>query len=275
MSTPLSSTVLKAVQLIELLSEQSEPLSVSECATALGMPRATVHRLLSTLGEAGIVVRAEGHGRYELGLRLLEVGSLAPLRRKLGAVSRMPLKKVTELTGHQAHLGVRSGLRLLFLESVRGTRTNLPTSVGQTGWLHATAMGKVLLAYGPPHVLDEIIDTGLPRLTASTITDGATLRAEIARVQADGYAYDHHEGRNEVHCLAAPIRAPSGDLLAAVSVTVLADRQDRAMRAYLAPLRSAVDDIETRLQHPTDTTPPRVTPLHTHRPPIPTNATAS
>lgn len=211
-----SSTALKAFEVLALFRDRPV-LTTSTCAEALGFPRATAHRLLATLREAGFV-ELSPTGHYRLGLRLFEIGALAPLRRQLVDFARRPLEELADATGQQVHLAVRSDMHVVYLDVIHGREASLPTRAGQRGPLHATGLGKALLAWAPEETIEEAIAAGLPRFTSSTITDAEELRRELAKARHNGVVHDREESMVGLQCLAAPLRNEDGELMAAISM---------------------------------------------------------
>lgn len=240
-----SSTVLKAFQVLELFADSSL-LGAADCARLLGTPRATAHRLLVSLKEAGAVESTAG-GHYRLSLHLFQLGSLVPLRRRLHEGGNPALEELVERTRLPAHLGVLNGTRVLYLEKAHRNRDAVPTDIGSQGPLHATALGKALLAHAAVEVLDCVIQEGLERHTAATIVEPATLYAELACVRASGVAYDREEMSPGIVCIAAPVRDHAGRVVATVSIPAPAARWRHQLEGLRTPLLQTTAAIERRL----------------------------
>ncbi|MGH3665690.1 MAG: IclR family transcriptional regulator [Egibacteraceae bacterium] len=245
MATPPSTTVLKAFELLGLFSERPL-LGAGEAARLLGAPRASTHRLLVTLKAAG-VVESNDRGQYRLGLRLFELGSFAPLRRRLHDEADLPLKRLAADVQLPSHLAVRDGLDLLYLEKVHNHDNDVPTRVGQRAPLHSTAAGKVLLAYAPRPVLERYCTEPLVRFTAHTITDPRRLLTELDRIRETGLAWDREETCLGVASAAARIRNHTGKVVAAVSVAAAMLPHDRRLKQLGRPVLDAAGEIERRL----------------------------
>lgn len=246
MATKSVQSVLRAVQVLEVFQDRPH-LTAAECAVALGVSRATAHRLLVTLHEAGLLDQTAA-GHYQLGLRLFEIGAVAPMRRRLCDQSRLPMQRLASATGMTVNLAVRDGLYAVFLETIPGNRSQVPTRVGYRAPLHATSVGKVLLAHAPSEVVDEVVDAGLHPFTPSTIREPDELRRVIEQVRLRGAAFEHQEINPGVACIAAPVRTASDDVVAAVSVACPAALMTRRQCAhYLDQVRACVREIEKGL----------------------------
>jgi DNA-binding IclR family transcriptional regulator len=245
MATPPSTTVLKAFDLLSLFSERPL-LGAGEAARLLGAPRASTHRLLVTLKAAG-VLESNDRGQYRLGLKLFELGSFAPLRRRLHDESDLPLKRLAADVQLPAHLAVRDGADLLYLEKVHNHELEVPTRVGQREPLHCTAAGKVLLAHAPRAVVERYVTASLARYTAHTVIEPRRLLLELDRIRESGIAWDREEFCLGVASTAAPVRNHTGKIVAAISVAGSAVPHDRRLRHVQRPLLATAAEIERRL----------------------------
>ncbi|MPZ87187.1 MAG: helix-turn-helix domain-containing protein [Nitriliruptorales bacterium] len=245
MPTPPSTTVLKAFELLGLFSERPL-LGAGEAARLLGAPRASTHRLLVTLKAAG-VLESNDRGQYRLGLRLFELGSFAPLRRRLHDESALPLKRLAAEVQLPTHLAVRDGADLLYLEKVHNHDTDVPTRVGQRAPLHGSAPGKVLLAYAPRVVLEGYLSQPLARHTPHTIVEPRRLLAELDRVRASEFAWEREETCLGLASIATRVRNHTGKVVAAISVTAAIMPHDRRLKQLKRPLQTSAAEIERRL----------------------------
>ncbi len=216
MSSTINS-VDHAFRLIAHLAGSELPQGVSDLARALDLPRPTIYRLLATLIEHQVVVRDDKN--YRLGLRLLELGGRALSAASLQATSLPFLQELVELTGETAHFGVLDGDQAGYVAKVEsGHAIRMSSHVGWRGPLHATGIGKALLAASGPDLLARIAATPLLRYTDRTIVEAATLKADILKARKRGYAVDNEELIDGLVCVAAPVRA-GGRLVGAISVS--------------------------------------------------------
>lgn len=217
MATAASMTVAKAFRILELFREHPV-LTSSLCQSELGIPRPTAHRLLMSLRNAGAVEMTED-GHYRLSLSLFELGSLASQRRRLGDSSGAALERLADHTGLRVHLGVRRETHVLYLEAAHGRHAqSVRTRVGERGPLHATALGKVLLAHAPEDVVQRLTAGELHPYTQYTVVDEDTLRADLEIIRACGCAFVSEEYVLGMCSLSAPIRGSDGRVRAAISI---------------------------------------------------------
>ncbi|RBQ18419.1 IclR family transcriptional regulator [Spongiactinospora rosea] len=198
------------------------PLRLVDVAERCHLPKSTALRLLADLGELGVVVRKEG--RYYLGRRLFELGSIVPLERDLRHGALPIMHDLYQATGATVHLGVRDGLDVVYVEKIqRPESPSLPSAVGGRLPLTCTGVGKALLAHAEAELLEEVLNRPLRRLTPYSIVDHARLEGEIRRIRTSGVAYEREEARLGIACIAAPIFR--GDtVVASVSIAAPANR---------------------------------------------------
>ncbi|MBO2463981.1 IclR family transcriptional regulator [Actinomadura violacea] len=229
-------TVLSKVRLIlEAFRPDDEGLSLAELVRRTGLRKATVYRLSQELVAWGALERA-GLG-YRLGLRLFELGQLAPRRRILRDIALPYLEELAQATRETVHCAVRDGTELLYIEKLGGHRSvTRPSRTGGRMPLHCTATGKVLLAHAPSRVVNELLAHPLPRFTGHTVIAPRLLRTELERIRRAGYAVESEETRVGYLSVAAPVRAARGRVAGAVSVAAPTSRTQlqRLVPAVLA-----------------------------------------
>jgi IclR family acetate operon transcriptional repressor len=237
------------LDLIRLLADAAQPLTLSAIAQAIGTNKNMATRLLATLAAEGWV-QAEAPGpRYRLTLAPFAVASKAAQRLPLRAVGQEPLRRLWESTGQSVYLGRLEGDQVLYLDHLDGT--GAVRVAGRTGGLyplHCTAPGKALLAWAGPELAARLAAAGLKRFTASTL-DAAGLAAELATIRRVGYALDREEYARGIICAAAPVRDASGQAVGAIgtSVTTLEFDLERLERDLLPPVIATAAEISRRL----------------------------
>jgi DNA-binding IclR family transcriptional regulator len=212
----------------------------SELGRRTGLPKPTAHRLALQLARHGLLEHHDG--AFRLGPRLFELGHLVAHERRLRERAAPLLARLHKDTGQAVQLAELAGHDVLYLEIVRDTASpTMPSRVGGRLPAHATALGKALLAHSAPEIIGEVLRSGLRRLTPATIIEPARLHAELRTVAAAGVALDLEECRAGVSCVAAPVFAPAGHVVAALSATGVTvrfprSRAERAVRAAAADL---------------------------------------
>jgi DNA-binding IclR family transcriptional regulator len=249
---PLASSVGKALAVLNALAAASkawEPsrIGVTELARSAGLPKSTAFRLLSILGQAGLVER-EGTG-YRLGRRLFELGALVTeLKPQSLRDAALPyLEDLYELSHETVHLGVLDGTEVLYLEKIHGHNpANSPSRVGGRLPAHCVGLGKAMLAYSPAGTVRAVLDTGLPPLTPHSIVYPNLLLNALAGVRKQGVAFDIQEARLGLTCVAAPVLDPNGHAVAAVSISGPTYRFNPTR--FTSPVREAVKKISAEIK---------------------------
>jgi DNA-binding IclR family transcriptional regulator len=164
---------------------------------------------------------------YVVGRKLWHIGLLAPMQTGLREVAAPFLQDLYAGTLATIHFAVRDGTRVLYLERLSGQRSvPVVTRTGSRLALHATGVGKVLLAYAPADVQQKVLSS-LRRITPYTITQPARLRAQLDRIPADGYATTTEEMTLGACSVAVPIYR-GDDVAAALGIVVPSLKRDRA-----------------------------------------------
>ncbi|MCO5995232.1 IclR family transcriptional regulator [Actinoallomurus rhizosphaericola] len=220
-------------------------LSLSDIARRAGLPLPTAHRLVARLVAWGALERG-ADGRYHVGLRLLEVASLAPRGLALRETAMPYLEDLYEATHENVHLAVRDGLEAVYVERISArSAVRVLSRLGARWPLHATAVGLVLLAYGGRELQEEVCSRPLRAFTPYTVADPAVLRRMLAEVRRCGCAVSDRQITDDAISLAAPVRGANGDVIAAVSVVV--GVQDARVPALTATVQVAAGGISRAL----------------------------
>ena len=220
---PGRSVTSRVLAVLSAFDEGHPRLGLSEVARRSGMPVATTSRLLAEL-VSGKALARRPDGRYEVGRRLWQLGLLAPVNQELREVALPFLTDVHAATGDVVHMAVREGRYALYVERVIG-RDSVPvlSRMGSRLPLHATGVGKVLLAEAPPEVQQEIL-TQLTPLTRYTITDPDRLQRDLAETRRRGYARTMDEMEIGAASVAVPVRPGPGPAVAALGIVTSSAR---------------------------------------------------
>ncbi|KQP65312.1 IclR family transcriptional regulator [Nocardioides sp. Leaf285] len=225
-SAPGASVASKVLALLEAFDEDHRQLSLTTLAQRAGLPVPTAHRLVAELVGWGALARVES-GEYVVGRRLWDLGLLAPHQAGLVEIASPFLQDLHAATRSTLHLAVRDGLEVLYLDRLRG-HASVPvvSTVGSRLPLHATGVGKVLLAHAPADVQAQVL-ARLTRVTPYTVVAPGTLRRQLDRVVAEGYATTSEEMSLGACSVGVPVRR-GDEVVAAVGIVVPSLRRDRA-----------------------------------------------
>jgi DNA-binding IclR family transcriptional regulator len=243
------SSVANAIRLTKTFSEQDAEMGISALAARLGLAKSTVHRLATTLVEYDILEQNRESGKYRLGLALFELGTL--VRRKMDAASgaQEQIHALADATGETVQLAILDHLSVLYIR-IRESRqaVRMSSGLGSRAPAHCTSVGKALLAFQSPEVVQQVIEGGLKRFTENTITDPEALKSELATIRSRGYAIDDEEIEVGLRCVAAPIRDHSGHVAAAISVASPVQRMTKkTIQTTIPTVVAAADAISRRL----------------------------
>jgi len=227
------SVTSRALGVLDAFDAGHPRLTLSEVAERSGTPLTTTHRLLAELTAWGALARRPD-GRYEIGRKLWDLGLLAPVQLELRQVASPFLLDVHTATRDTVHLAVREGLRALYVERISG-RESVPvvSQVGSRLPLHATGVGKVLLASAPDDVVDQTLRQLSPE-TRHTVADPRVLSRELAEVRRRGWARTAEEMSLGAASVAVPVtveRVAGPMVVAALGIVVPVTRRDVARLA--------------------------------------------
>jgi DNA-binding IclR family transcriptional regulator len=227
-TAPGRSVTSRALAVLDAFDSTAPRLSLSEVAGRTGLPLTTAHRLLGELTAWGALAR-RSDGRYEIGRRLWELGLLAPVQFELRQVASPFVLDVHTATRDTVHLAVREDLFALYVERISG-RESVPviSHVGSRLPLHATGVGKVLLAWAPDDVRERAL-AAPARATRHTVVDPGRLRRELAEVRRRGYARTAEEmslGASSVAVPVTTVREGNQAVAGALGIVVPSHRRD-------------------------------------------------
>lgn len=211
----------RALKLLEALSQEKEGLGLNELARRVELHKSTVYRLLQTLKEHGYVEQDASHGKYNLGLKILELSGRILDRLDVRAVAHPYLKALADKSNEVAHLVILDGDEAVYIDKVEGNRTiRMYSQIGRRVPLHSTAVGKAILAHlAWPEAQRLLERKGLTRFTPRTVTDWSTLAEHLERVRRQGYAVDDGENEEGIRCVGAPIFNHDHRVVAALSIS--------------------------------------------------------
>jgi IclR family acetate operon transcriptional repressor len=237
----------RAAQLLTLVLDSDEPLGVGDLALAAELPKSTASRLVSSLERHGLVRRNGARGKVQAGPAILRFAHRGIVDRNLVELAQEPLEVLAAASGETVNLAVPGSRGVEHLAQVE-SRHFLGTGqwVGRTVDYHTTAVGKVLVAYGAA----ELPSGRLRRLAPATIVDRAKLEAELATVRETAFAAAIDELEPGLTALAAPVHGPTGDVIAALSVSGPTLRLGPDRIAELQPvLTTQAAALSARLGH--------------------------
>lgn len=221
------SVTSRALAVLAAFDPRHRRLSLTAIAERADLPMPTAHRLVRELTDWGALSRTAS-GEYVVGRRLWDLGLLAPVQTGLRQVASPYLHDLYGATFATVHLAVRDGLQTLYVDRLSG-HASVPvvSTVGSRLPLHATGVGKVLLAHAPADVRAAVL-ADLPRITPYTVSQPGQLVRQLEKVLVDDFATTVEEMSLGACSVAVPIRAGAGgDVVAALGVVVPSLKRDR------------------------------------------------
>jgi IclR family acetate operon transcriptional repressor len=211
----------RALNLLQRLAETPSGLSLTDLSYQLGIPTATVHRMLSTFEEQDFVEQDVEQGLWFVGLKAFTVGNAFLGRRDFVASARPHMHSLVEQCGETANLGVIDDGEVVFISQVESPEVmRMIVRLGSRSPIHASGVGKALLAYLPEQRFARILQQrGLAHYTEKTIDNPTQLRDELDHVRQLGYALDDEEHAIGLRCVASAIFDQNGQALAAISLS--------------------------------------------------------
>ncbi|MGI9606678.1 MAG: IclR family transcriptional regulator [Acidimicrobiales bacterium] len=234
MSKNRLSSVANAARVLKSFSTVHPTWGVAELAAHLGISKSSVHRILSTLADEGVLEQDDG-GRYRLGLSVFDLAAAMPTQRSLHEAVLVSMTELRSRTGETVQVGVLDGRQVVYVERLDSPNTlRVFTELGRRNHAHCTSSGKALLAFSPVQQRNRILSGWtLPAVTEFTITDVDVLHREMAAIRRKGYAENRQESEPGVDSVAAPIRDSSGQVVASLSVAGPSERIDANRQALV------------------------------------------
>jgi DNA-binding IclR family transcriptional regulator len=214
-------SLVRALSLLDVLASNPAKRSLRDVARAAGIPPSTTHRLLHSLQQKGYVAQDPITSEYGLGESLILLGRKAEQQRNVRTVARPHLEKLAQDTCETVNLTTVVDSSVVQLDHVDSPNMLKVTwDSGKRFPIHASASGKVFLAFLPVSERKRILNTIKPQaFTKRTIVDPAKWLAELRAIRERGFALDDAEREEGVRCVAAPVFDAKGAVIAAVSIS--------------------------------------------------------
>lgn len=209
----------RVLGILELLGARADGLKFPQIADLLGLPKSSLHALLSTMHGLGWISFDDSTRTYRMGVRAWEAGQAYNQARDLALVADEHLRAARAALNETIQLGVLDRTEVLYIAKVDADQPfRLVSRAGMRLPAWATGLGKVLLAYLPIDELRQwMADVTFEAFTDKTVRDMEQLEQVLARIRAEGIGRDEGEHTAFVYCVAAPVRDKSGAVVAAMS----------------------------------------------------------
>ena len=229
----------RGLQILEVFSEESPSLSLTEIALSVGLDKSTAFRFVHTLEKLGYLERNPATKQYRPGLKVLRLGFAVLNSLEMAQIAQPYLKALSAECDETTNMTVRDGAEIVYVVRIK-TRQIISANlqVGSRLPVHCTCMGKAQLIDLSLQELHDLIGDGpYAEMGPNTITTLEALAAELERVRQQGYAINDEELAAGLRAVAAPVRHRTGDVVAAVNVSVTTVRASRQeLEQVLAPM---------------------------------------
>jgi len=245
-SREAGSAALRSLAVMEFVANSERSVSLTEIMLAVHLPKPTVFRILTTLEEAGMLLREPDAKRYVPGERLAILAGNVLLHSPHRSARRAILEELVERVGETCNLTIPNGHLVMYLDRVESAwplRINL--HAGSKVPLYASASGKLFLAHSPKRMRDRLL-TNAPLIahTKNTLTTLRQLELEFTSIRRSGYAVDNEEYLAGICCLAVPVTNDQDRVVAAVAVHGPVSRMSVSQAIeFLPTLREAAEQI--------------------------------
>jgi len=227
--------IARVGQVLRALDGENQGLSLAQLADRIGLPRSTVHRIVTALAAEGLVATASPAGRVRIGPEFARLASSS--QADLWTAAEPYMRRIFDEIGETVDCSVLDGAHVRVIHGIPARHhLRVAAEVGTTFPLHCSAKGRAILAAYPPEVASRMLPDVLERFTDKTVTDRAEVLQMLAEARQAGVAYNREEATRGICTAAIAVRAPSGVLLA-ISVPVPSQRywdlEDKLTRVLL------------------------------------------
>lgn len=219
MDNMILQTVDRALSILEMIAEK--PMSQKDLEIETGLNRTTLSRLLFTLADRKYIRKDETSGRYKIGLKVVEIGSVMLNQIELKTEALPHLRELTQNMGRVCHMGILSQGEVVYIEKLEPlTSIRMFSGIGKRVPVHSTSLGKALLMdKSKDEIIDIVGEKGMSRFTDNTFGNTKDFINEMQKVKNQGYAIDNQENESGIYCVAAPITDYRNRVIAAISTT--------------------------------------------------------
>jgi IclR family transcriptional regulator, KDG regulon repressor len=247
-----SPALQRALDVLEVISDSDAGFTNAYLARRLAIPKSSASSILGVLQSRGYLGRCANNGRYKLGFKTLTLGRKLldhSMIRDLALPLMRNLVERANLTCHLAIFGQREAVHLDKIVARRYLSLDNTRSVGERVPLHASSVGKALLAWQEQRVLDASLPRmELPRSSPRTITTRAQLLGKLSEIRNQGYAIDDEECRLGWRCVGAPIFDELGSVRVAICLTgTVAELNDTSLTSAAAAVKETARQISRSL----------------------------
>lgn len=240
----------RAVLILEEIFLADEYIGVSEIAQSLGLPKATVYRILNTLYQRNFVEKDDETDKYKLGLTFIQYGEKVKSKLNIKTVSEEFMEKLSQNLGETVNLGISHDGNIINIFSIEGESSTLVSKLIPISPLHCSSTGKILLSQMSDDEIEEYFNSHeIQKRTINTIVKYEDFRKEREKILKERVAFDNEEYEYGLTCIASPITNVNGETIAALSVSGPTTRlKFKGINYIIEELRKISTQISERLK---------------------------
>lgn len=219
-ATSTSTTVAKAIYILDILAQKADRgITLSDLSALIEMPKSSTHRYLCTLLDLGLAERKESD-RYVLGAKVIEIAGAFLAKSDIRNESQLVMNELAQKTGETIHLAIPSGKEVVYIAKIESLYAlGMSSHLGTRLPMYCTSLGKAILAFSHPELVEAVLADDLKARTPHTKTSPSDLRAELVNIRLLGFAVDDEENEPGIRCIGAPVLDYSGKAIAALSIS--------------------------------------------------------
>ena len=242
-------SIERAMNILELfLKLNKNDLSIKEIVENIDLPKSTCFRIVKTLHELGYLNQNPENSKYYLSWKILAFSDHIKENNLIIKTVSPYMDKLKNLFGETVHCSVQEDDSIIYI-AVKESENKLffRTGIGKKNYIHATAVGKAILAFNSNSNLENILKNGLPKLTETTITNPEEFKKEINSIKKNGYAIDNEESVEGLYCIAIPILR-GNEAIAAISISTPTIRtNDKLKEEMISALLNISDELKNKV----------------------------
>ncbi len=245
-------TVGKALEVLDRVASFGRPVRFSELLEGSPFPKASLYRFLQTLTNQGMLSLDRDRQTYAPGIRLVRLAHAAWQQSSLAPIARPHIEMLSKDLAETVHLAQLDHGHVLYVDKRNAVEPiEMYSQAGKVGPAYCTGVGKAMLAFETPDTLDQVLpQQSFHRFTDKTVTDEATLRAELQDIRERGYAVDDEEHEVGIICVAVPILSDTRRVLGGLSVTTSTGRRSlkdlkREVPRAISAAAAISDEVQT------------------------------
>lgn len=213
-------SVDRALIIMDILQQNANGLGITELSSRMGLAKSTIHRMLTSLKNKGYVKQDPVTERYQLGLKLIELGSIVSQSLEIRSIAKPYMDQLVQETGETSHLVVLEDFEIIYIEKIESPYTiRMYSTIGKRAPLYCTGAGKAILSHlSEQEITKYLVEKELIKYTEKTIINKDLLLEELTNIKQKGYSVDDEEHELGIQCVAAPILDHNNNVVAGLSV---------------------------------------------------------